>query len=591
MLKSLGLRDFVIVDALDLAFDAGFTVLTGETGAGKSILVDALQLALGERADASVVREGCARAEVAAVFDPTPATGAWLEAAGFAADDGDGGLLLRRVVDAQGRSRAWINGGSATVTQLRELAEHLVDIHGQHAWQGLTRPAAVRALVDGLAGSDTATLAAAWDRWREAEAALDAATRRRAELDAERERLAFELRDIDRLDPRPGEWESLEAEHQRLGHAQSLIDASQAALALLDDDEAAGSLAGKAVTALQAVVGYDARLQPVLDVLTGAQAQLEDAARSLSAYLRHADVDPARLAALDDRLAAWLSAARRQRCTPADLPHWVVDARERLRALDAAVDDAALAKAAADARRAYDRAADAVSARRRACAPALARAVTDALQTLGMAGARFEVDLAALPQPQRHGRESIEFLVAGHAGTTPRPLAKVASGGELSRIALAIAVSVRAGAAEGGRAASIAPAVEPATVVFDEVDSGIGGAVADTVGALMARLGTTRQVLAVTHLAQVAAHAHRHLRVSKATHDGRTVSRLEPVADDARVTEVARMLGGDARSATSRAHAAELLDRARAAPAASPPPAPRRAGGSPRSNAPAGAGR
>ncbi len=583
MLKSLGLRDFVIVDALDVAFESGFTVLTGETGAGKSILVDALQLALGDRGDAGVVREGCARAEVAAVFDPTPATTAWLEAAGFAPDDGDGGLLLRRVIDAQGKSRAWINGGSATVTQLRELADHLVDIHGQHAWQGLTRPAAVRALVDGLAGSDVAVLADAWDRWRDAETALEAATRRRAELDAEREQLAFELRDIDRLDPKPGEWETLDAEHQRLAHAQSLIDAGQAALALLDDDGAAGSLAGKAVSALQSVVGYDARLQPVLDVLAGAQAQLDDAARSLSAYLRHADVDPARLAALDERIAGWLSAARRQRCAPVDLPHWVVDARERLRALDAAVDDAALAKAAAVARRAYDQAADAVSASRRAFAPILAGAVTDALQTLGMTGSRFEIDLTPLAQPQRQGREAIEFRIAGHAGTTPRPLAKVASGGELSRIALAIAVSVRTTLSARGGTSARTDSAEPATVVFDEVDSGIGGAVADTVGQSMARLGATRQVLAVTHLAQVAAHAHRHLRVSKATVDGHTVSRLSPVVDDDRVGEIARMLGGDPRSAASRAHAAEMLSRARM-----PARPPRRAA---RSAAPTGAGR
>jgi DNA repair protein RecN (Recombination protein N) len=558
MLKSLGLRDFVIVDALDLTLSGGFTVLTGETGAGKSILIDALQLALGNRADAGVVREGCSRAEVSAVFEPPATVAAWLEEHGFAADDGEGSLLVRRVVDSTGKSRAWINGSSATVTQLRDLADHLVDIHGQHAWQGLTRTASVRALVDDLAGSDLAALTRAWDSWREAQSALQAALERRAELDQQREQLAWELRSLDDLDPRDGEWDELAAEQQRLAHGHSLIDAAQQALAHVDDDEAASARTRRALAALQAVLDHDARLRPVAEVLRSAEAQLQDAARSLSGYLGHAEVDPARLAELDARLSEWLSAARRHRCAPADLPRWHADARARLASLDAAVDSAALTRQADAARAHYLEAANRVRAARRALAPQLGSSVTQALQTLGMQGARFEVDLPATDEPQRHGLESVELMVAGHAGSTPRSLAKVASGGELSRIALAIAVSTRAGGL--GPAARGVSSPAPMTLVFDEVDSGIGGAVADTVGKLLKRLGSSRQVLAVTHLAQVAACADQHLVVSKAPHGGRTVSRLLAVDGEARVHEVARMLGGEHLSSTSRAHAAELLN-------------------------------
>ncbi len=576
MLKSLGLRDFVIVDELDVSFDVGFSVLTGETGAGKSILIDALQLALGNRADPGVVREGCAKAEVAALFAPPTAVIPWLAEQGFEPDDGDGSLLIRRVVDSAGKSRAWINGSSATVAQLRELAEHLVDIHGQHAWQGLTRPASVRALLDDLAGSDTAALGAAWDQWRDAQAALRTATLQRAELDQQREQLVWELKSLDRLAPRTGEWDELNAEQHRLAHSQALIDASHQAMSTLDDEGGADAQTRRAVSALQSVLSHDERLGPIADVLQSAQAQLQDAARSLSAYLGHAEVDPTRLQQLDERMSEWMSVARRHRCQPADLPTWVDSAKARLASLDAAVDVGALSKAADAAQHRYGQLAAQVRQARQRVAPKLGDAVTAALQTLGMAGATFQIDLPALAEPQRHGLESVEFLVAGHAGSSPRPLAKVASGGELSRIALAIAVTTRAGGLATAAAAS-GCAAEPMTLVFDEVDSGIGGAVADTVGKLLKRLGSQRQVLAVTHLAQVAACADRHLVVSKALKAGRTLSRLQAVEGEARVQEVARMLGGEHLSSTSRAHAAELLSLGSVitmppAPATSPTP-------------------
>lgn len=564
MLKRLALRDFVIVPALEVDLDAGFSVLTGETGAGKSILVDALQLALGSRADAGVVREGAARAEISAEFD-TPATlRAWLDDAGFDSDDGT--LLLRRTVDAQGKSRAWINGSPATVTQLREAADHLVDIHGQHAWQSLTRPVSVRALLDEQAGVDTAPLQRLFADWKSASEALDRARTQQDERAREHERLAWQIGELDKLAPGADEWDELNAEHQRLSHAQALLDAAQGALdAVSDGDTNAGGLAGRAADLLGEVAHYDERLVAIVDVLQGAQAQLQDAAHSLQGYLGHAELDPQRLAELDERMSAWMSLARRYRRPPAELPALLAQWRAELAAVEAASDVHALEQALAAAERAYRDEAARVGALRKAAAPRLAAAVTAAMQQLGMGGGRFDVALVAQDAPQSFGLESAEFLVAGHAGSTPRPLAKVASGGELSRLALAIAVTTAHHAHGQGQGAQ--------TLIFDEIDAGVGGTVADTVGRLMKQLGRDRQVMAVTHLPQVAACADHHFVVAKAARGGVTTSSVQPVQGEARVAEVARMLGGERLSGTSVAHAQELLEvaAAQAAPAPTPP--------------------
>lgn len=548
MLRRLSLRDFVIVDELEVELDGGFSVLTGETGAGKSILVDALQLALGSRGDAGVVREGAARAEIGAEFDAPASLAAWLEEAGFAAQDS---LLLRRTIDAQGKSRAWINGSAATVAQLREAAEHLVDIHGQHAWQSLTRGVAVRALLDAYAGADAAPLAAAWQQWKAAGEALDKARGAQADLERERERLAWQIGELDKLAPGADEWDELEAEHKRLANAQALLDAARLALdALAEADANAEALAGRAIDALEAVAGYDRALAEVAEVLQGAQAQLQDAAHTLNGYLGRTELDPQRLAALDERLAAWMSLARRYRRAPGELPVLLVQWKDELRSLDAAADLAALEQQLQRARAGFERLAKEVSKARKAAAPRLAATVTQAMQQLGMAGGRFEVALLAQEAPQSFGLESAEFLVAGHAGSTPRPLAKVASGGELSRIALAIAVTTSQ--LENDEQAA-------GTLIFDEIDAGVGGAVAETVGRLMKQLGRDRQVLAVTHLPQVAACADHHFVVTKAARGGRTRSEVAPVAGEARVAEIARMLGGERLSGTSLAHAQEML--------------------------------
>jgi len=559
MLRRLSLRDFVIVSALDVEFDAGFSVLTGETGAGKSILVDALQLALGSRGDAGVVREGAARAEIVAEFDAPISLSAWLDEGGFAANDS---LLLRRTIDAQGKSRAWINGSAATIAQLREAADHLVDIHGQHAWQSLTRGPSVRGLLDAFAGVDASPLATLWSDWKNAAEALAAAGAQQAGMERERERLAWQIGEVDKLAPGAEEWAELEAEHTKLANVQSLIDAARSALdAVSDADENADALTGRALHALQDVASFDAQLASTIEVLQGAQAQLQDAAHTLGSYLNHTDLEPQRLQALDERLSAWVGLARRYRRPPSELAALLVQWKEELRALDAAADLDALQHRLAQQLASFEREAKRVSAARRTAVPKLANAVTQAMQQLGMAGGRFDVALTKQDAPQSFGLESAEFLVAGHAGSTPRPLAKVASGGELSRIALAIAVTTSQ--LEGSDAAA-------GTLIFDEIDAGVGGAVAETVGRLMKQLGRDRQVLAVTHLPQVAACADHHFVVSKQMRGGLTLSEVRSVSGELRVAEVARMLGGERLSNTRLAHAQEMLSVA-----AEPAPSPR----------------
>ena len=542
-LRRITLRDFVIVRELELDLASGFSVLTGETGAGKSILIDALQLALGARAEAGVVREGASRADISAEFDRPDSLSAWLEQAGF--EDSDT-LLLRRTVDAQGKSRAWINGSPATATQLREAGDHLVDIHGQHAWQSLTRPQTVRGLLDGYAGLDTARLGGLWQAWRGALATLSEARSAQDSLQRERERLSWQIGEVDKLAPGPDEWPELNAAHTRLAHAQGLMDVAQAALAGLEgEDGGATSLLAKAQAALQAQEHLEPEFRTLAEVVGSALAQAEDAAHSLHAYLRNTDLDPQRLAELDERMGQWVSLARRYKRPPEELPAVLAGWRQELAQLDAAADLQALEAAAQKAEQAYLTEAKALSKARAKAAPKLAQSITQAMQGLGMQGGRFEVSLESC-EPAAYGLEDVAFLVAGHAGSTPRPVGKVASGGELSRIALAIAVTT----SELGDAQ---------TLIFDEVDSGVGGAVAETVGRLMKQLGRDRQVLAVTHLPQVAACADHHLVVAKQAGKAGTTSSVAPVAGEQRVAEVARMLGGERLSGTTLAHAKEML--------------------------------
>lgn len=545
-LLHLSLRDFVIVRALDIDLQRGFTVLTGETGAGKSILVDALQLVLGGRADASMVREGASRCDLSAEFEPHADVRPWLEAHGFPLDDSDP-LLLRRSIDSQGRSRAWINGVTATAGQLKSLAELLVDIHGQHAWVGLTRPDTVRQLLDDYGRIDSRPVQARWSTWRDTEQRLTQAREQQATLQQERERLQWQIAELDKLAPGDDEWDELNLQHGRLAHAQGLVEAAQAALAALQGDETnAAGLLHRAAQGLRAQQHIEPRYATLADTLDNALALVEDASHDLQSHADGEAVDPAALQALDERLALWLSLSRRHRCPPAELPQRLRAWRAALQDLDASADLDALQAARDQAWQALQTEAQGLSRQRQQAARQLSQAITEAMQGLGMNGGRFEVALLPLEHPQAHGLEQVEFRVAGHAGSTPRPVGKVASGGELSRIALAIAVTT----SQLGRTP---------TLIFDEVDSGIGGTVAQTVGQLMRRLGQDRQVLAVTHLPQVAACADHHLQVSKQSGDQGTHSDVRVMDMDARVHELARMLGGGPPSAVSLAHARELL--------------------------------
>ena len=551
-LKRIALRDFVIVRELELDLSSGFTVLTGETGAGKSILIDALQLALGARADTAWVREGATRAEVSAEFDIPTARKAWLntwlEEAGFDAEDT---LLLRRTVDSAGKSRAWVNGSSATATQLKELGDELVDIHGQHAWATLSRADAVRGLLDAYAGNNCQSLSAAWTQWRSASKALDNAKAAMHNLQNERERVLWQLAEVGKLAPGADEWDELNAQHTKLSNAQSLLEAAQTAFSALQDDESGANvdvISGlvKAHSALETRAHIEPEFKALADVLASTLAQLEDTAHSLNSYLRNTELEPQRLAELDERMALWLSLSRRYKRTPEELPALLASWKEELTRLDASTDLAALEAAEQKAAKAYQTEASAISKKRRASAPKLAEAITSAMQGLGMQGGAFEVALTALEAPAEAGLEDVGFLVAGHAGSTPRPVGKVASGGELSRIALAISVvTSQLGTAQ--------------TLIFDEVDAGVGGAVAETVGKLMKQLGVDRQVLAVTHLPQVAACADQHLVVAKRLQGQNTESSVTEVDQTDRVNEIARMLGGAQVTEATILHATEMI--------------------------------
>lgn len=542
-LQRISLRDFVIVRQLELEFGAGFTVLSGETGAGKSILIDALQLVLGARAEASVVREGAARSELCAEFSTPAHLQPWLQDNGFdAADD----LLLKRSIDAQGKSRAWINGSPATASQLREIGDQLLDIHGQHAWQSLTRPSAVRELLDAFAQIPALALQNLWNNWRQSLQTLEHARLAQDQLQQERERLSWQISEVDKLSPGADEWDELNAQHTRLSHAQTLLDAAQTALSHLQEEDAAHSHLAQAVKALQEQANIEAEFQQLSDQLGSALAQAEDAAHSLQAWLRRADLDPEGLADIDARMGLWLALSRRYKRTPQELPALYLGWQQELVKLDAAVDLAALEAAEQKAKNEFMAEARKRSQARQKAAPKLAASITQAMQSLGMQGGQFQVQLQALDEPASHGLEEVLFLVAGHAGSTPRPVGKVASGGELSRIALAIAVTTsQLGTAQ--------------TLIFDEVDAGVGGAVAETVGRLMKQLGKDRQVLAVTHLPQVAACADHHWVVSKHADKEGVASQVTPATGEQRVAEIARMLGGERLSDTTHAHAREML--------------------------------
>ncbi len=549
MLRALTIRDFVIVKRVDLELGPGFNVLTGETGAGKSILVDAIELLVGGRADAACVREGAERAELAAEFDlaaDSPLV-AWLQAHGLEGDAGS--ILLRRSVDRGGRSRAFVNGHAATLTQLKEAGESLVDIHGQHAHQSLLRTASQRALLDAFGEAEPLAQACAEAHrdWRRLEALLAEAETQHARLEQERALLEAQRAELARLAPREGEWEALAGEHGRLANAASLLEGAQAAVDALS--EADGALAPQLAALaerLRALCAHDAALEPVCEMLEGAQAQADEAARTLRRYASRLELDPAALREVEARIEALHTAGRKYRVAPAALPALATTLETRAAELQRSADPDALRRELDAAQTRLLQAAKKLSAKRKRAAQTLGEAVSEGMQGLAMAGGRFAVRLEPLETVSAAGAETVAFEVAAHPSLPLRPLARVASGGELSRISLAIQLVVR----------RYSP-VE--TLVFDEIDTGIGGGVADTVGRSLRRLGAGRQVLCVTHLPQVAAQGEAQWSVRKREQRGAVEVDVEPLDRPARVEELARMLGGAKITATTRKHAAELL--------------------------------
>jgi len=549
MLRNLSIRDYVIVERLDLDFGAGFTVLTGETGAGKSILIDALALLLGERADMLVIRQGAERAELTAEFDTgdAPAVSAWLVDNDLESEDHT--CILRRVIDNSGRSRAFMNGRAVTLAQLRELGAFLVNIHGQHEHQSLLRSGAQRELLDGYGGltDDTREVAAAWRAWQRRREARVALETNAAAYAAEKERLEWTARELEALAFTLEEWQQLLAEHARLAHAASLIEGSSYALEALSEGEQSTLSGVNAVVArLAQLVDYDPALRAILDVLEPAQIQLQEAVYALRHYQQKLELDPARLREVEQRLDAVHSAARRYRVQPEEFPGLLAQTRQRLDELVASGDVQALQREELQARDACESLAKKLSAARRKAAKKLAEQVTAAMQKLAMAGGAFEVALEPLAELSSHGLEQVEFRVAAHAGVLLQPLGRVASGGELSRVSLAL------------QTAASAVAAVP-TLIFDEVDAGIGGGVAEIVGNMLKQLGRRHQVLCVTHLPQVAASADQQWQVSKRTANGEVSSRVCVLDQDERVQEIARMLGGITITETTRRHAAEML--------------------------------
>ena len=548
MLRRLTIRDFVLVDRLELEFNSGFGTLTGETGAGKSILVDALAFALGERADVGLIRAGCERAEVSAEFDLAGSAEAAERLRQQDLDSGDG-LLLRRVIDTNGRSRAYLNGSPVTLTQLREVAESLVDIHGQHAHQSLLRGDAQRALLDAHArlGAQLDEVAAAWRRWREISALLDAAAGGAQALALEREQLEWQVRELETLGFSYAEWDALNIEHKRLGHAASLVEGARFSLDLLAEGDAACEQQVDIVARrLDSLAEYDPALAEVAALLQSAQAELAEAVSALRRYADRVDLDPQRLGEAERRIEAVLGCARKFRSTPDDLPALLERWQARLAVLGESADIAALEARVAAARKQYETLANDLSRRRSTAADALSLDVSRVMQQLALGGGRFDVALVPVDGGNVHGLEQVEFRIAGLAGNESRALAKVASGGELSRISLAIQVVT-------SQAASVP------TLIFDEVDVGIGGGVAEVVGRLLRELGSERQVLCVTHLPQVAARANWQWQVVKSAQDGQLRSRVVALDDAARVEEIARMLGGVEITAITRQHASEML--------------------------------
>lgn len=573
MLHSLSIRDFVIVSQLDLEFQSGFTVLTGETGAGKSILIDALSLALGARGEGGVTRSGCDKAEISAIFsiaNNVEAT-AWLAEAELENDGQE--LVLRRVMFADGRSRAYINGATVTVSQLKELGELLVDIYSQNAHHSLLKPATQRLVLDNFGGLSALALQVAshYKTWHKLNQQRLEAEKNASQYADELAELRDKARELAQLSLSASEWEELQQEHLRLSNGASLISGGEECRELLSEGElSAIRLLSQVQHKLQHLREFDTEISEAVETLDSAMIQLEETDRFLNRYLQRADLDPARLAELDARIQNIHNVSRKYRVQPEEIAALLAQTQARMTDLALFANDGELAKQEAQALSAYMQLATNLSEGRQLAATKLSTQISAEMQRLSLSGGKFEVALNLLNKnlidktplenaqqtPNANGLEQVEFLVAGHAGVAAKPLAKTASGGELSRISLAIRVVT-------------AQKESIPTMIFDEVDVGIGGGVAEVVGQLLKQLGETanvektsqRQVLVITHLPQVAALGSHHLRVSKSLVNAQTLSTIAVLDEAERVEEIARMLGGIEITAMTRQHAQEMLAR------------------------------
>lgn len=553
MLLALSLRDFVIVEQLHLDFQPGFTVLTGETGAGKSITLDALSLLLGDKADYSQIRHGCSEAQLSALFDLSglPVLRAELCEQGLLGTD-EVELSIRRTIDSKGRSRSFINSQATTLAQLRQIGSRLVDIHGQSAHHSLNSEAVQRDLLDAFAGSKPLAeqVQAAYRQWRQAQEDLATAEAEGERLAEERERLAWQVGEMEKLAPVEGEWAQLSQSYDSLAHAAELLQAAEEVAAHIDGDNGLHSLAGRCRRQLESLSGIEPRFAESLAMLDSIEAELGEISSHMHSVAARAEINPAELTAQEERMAELMSAARRHRIEPEDLPARLAQLQQDLADSEAAADIEALREQVRLAEAAYLQPARELSAQRQQAAAKLAAETTEHMQHLSMRGASFHIELIPC-EAQAYGLEQVQFQVAANQGSPLRPLNKVASGGELARISLALQVTA-------------SQYTQIPTLIFDEVDSGIGGGVAETVGRALRTLGRQHQVLAVTHLPQVAACGAQHWQVSKHSGGGQTVSTIRELEGSARVEEIARMLGGETLTDTTRRHAAEMLEMAAA---------------------------
>ncbi|MDE2260168.1 MAG: DNA repair protein RecN [Betaproteobacteria bacterium] len=549
MLRALSIRSFVIVEHLDLEFDSGFTVLTGETGAGKSILIEALSMALGARAESGVVRSGAERAEVVAEFQvaQTDPAGLWLQENDLWSENS---CVLRRTIDPSGKSRAFINGSSVPVQQLKTLSEWLLDIHGQHAHQSLQKASTQRALLDAFAGTTALaqSVRTAYNHWQSAKHQWEQWCDRSEALIEEKARCQDEMRELQSLDLTLESWQSLQADQARLAHSAGLHEGTQFALEVLSEAEDAvcGKLDGVNAK-LSDLLAFDPLLQSSADLIKSAGIQLDEAVHELRRYAMGIELDDASLRRMESRMENILSTARRYRLKPEQLPERLAETTARLEALQALGSGDSLEQAMQTAQRVFQNLAKTLSTQRSEAAEQLGRTITVTMAELAMGNSLFEIVLTPLEHATAAGLDEVEFRVATHASQTPDALSRVASGGELSRISLAIQAAL-----------STVSAVP--TLIFDEVDAGIGGRVAEIVGRLLEGLGRHHQVLCVTHLPQVAARGQHHLSVTKTEYPTGVNSTILILDKQARIEELARMLGGVTITPTTRRHAAELLN-------------------------------